>query len=218
MKNRTLTTGATLAAGTLVATALAMAPAHAEGTPDQHRAGTMSLAEVLAADGTRLDDNWKDFDIVEAAALTIIESKPDSPVALLTDGKVRLTAFVPTDAAFRKLVADLTGKRPSTERRTVTKLLGIADVDTLEAVLLYHVVPEATLTSPRVVAAAEDRARLTTAQGGKVQVRTIKGRLTLVDKDRDDRDPRVVTSAIDINRGNRQVAHGIDRVLRPGDL
>ena len=43
-------------------------------------------------------------------------------------------------------------------------------------------------------------------------------RITLVDQDRNDRDARVVLKAIDINKGNKQVAHGIDRVLRPIDL
>ena len=42
--------------------------------------------------------------------------------------------------------------------------------------------------------------------------------IRLVDKDRNDRDARVVLSAIDINKGNKQIAHGIFLVLRPIDL
>jgi hypothetical protein len=38
----------------------------------------------------------------------------------------------------------------------------------------------------------------------------------LIDADRNDRNPRIVR--FDINKGNKQVAHGIDRVLRPVDL
>ena len=42
--------------------------------------------------------------------------------------------------------------------------------------------------------------------------------ITLKDKDRNDQDPKVVLEALDLNKGNKQVAHGIDRVLRPIDL
>ena len=41
-------------------------------------------------------------------------------------------------------------------------------------------------------------------------------RVTLVDADRSDRNP--AANKFDINRGNKQIAHGIDRVLRPIDL
>jgi hypothetical protein len=38
----------------------------------------------------------------------------------------------------------------------------------------------------------------------------------LRDADRDDRNPYVVQP--NLNKGNRQIAHGINRVLRPTDL
>ena len=41
-------------------------------------------------------------------------------------------------------------------------------------------------------------------------------RVYLIDADRNDRNPRVVK--FDINEGDRQIAHAIDRVLRPVDL
>ena len=92
-------------------------------------------------------------------------------------------------------------------------------IDTVETVLLYHVVPGKTLTSPKVLKA--DGARLTTAQGGKIKV-DVKMKpslsITLKDRDKNDRDPQVVLKALDLNKGNKQVAHGIDRVLRPIDL
>jgi hypothetical protein len=40
----------------------------------------------------------------------------------------------------------------------------------------------------------------------------------LVDKDKDARDARAIPKFLDLNKGNRQVAHGLDRVLRPVDL
>jgi uncharacterized surface protein with fasciclin (FAS1) repeats len=85
-------------------------------------------------------------------------------------------------------------------------------------VLLYHVVAGTTLDSGKVLKA--DGAELTTAQGGTVTVKVSgsgkKTTVALVDQDPSSRDPRVIV--LDINKGNRQIAHGINRVLRPLDL
>jgi uncharacterized surface protein with fasciclin (FAS1) repeats len=208
---------AAVTAGALVATGLGLAGSAGAATTHD-RAGNRSLAVVLAKDGTRLDHNWQDFDILEQAVLAVIAAKPHSPVALLTDGSVRLTVFAPTDQAFRDLVGDLTGKRPGTEKKTLKALLKVADVNTIETVLLYHVVPGATLASPKVIKAAKARTKVKTAQGGTVKVVNRKGNITLVDKDPDLADPAVILNGIDINRGNKQIAHAIDRVLLPVDL
>jgi len=85
-------------------------------------------------------------------------------------------------------------------------------------VLLYHVVAGKTLTSPKVIKAAKAGTKLTTAQGGTVKVKERKGNITLVDKDPDLANPVVILNGIDINRGNKQVGHAIDRVLLPVDL
>lgn len=211
MKTRITTGLAALATAALTLTAVAPAQA---SEPAERKAGNRSLAKVLAADGNRLDRNWQDFDILEKGVLTVLKAKPDSAVALLTQGRKRATVFLPTDAAFRALVADLTGKKPRTERATVRALLKVADVDTLETVLLYHVVAGRTLTSPKVVASAGKR--LTTAQGGKVGIRVRGKKVIVSDLDKNDRNARVVV--VDINRGNKQVGHAVNRVLRPLDL
>ncbi len=181
--------------------------------------GETSLAEVLTSDGNRFDRNKKDFDIVTEAALAILAAKPESPVGLLADGSKRATVFAPTDQAFRLLLKDLTGDRVVKERKIFKKLVALAGVDTIETVLLYHVVPGKTLTSKKVHTA--DGAKLTPAAGAKIKVDVRKKpslRITLKDKDKDDRDPRVKLGLIDINPGNKPGAHGIDRVLRPIDL
>jgi uncharacterized surface protein with fasciclin (FAS1) repeats len=175
--------------------------------------GNRSLAQVLAAD-KGFDHNWSDFDILEKAVLTVLAAKPDSPVKVLTQGGTRLTAFIPTDRAFRRLVRDLTGNAPRTERGTFRAIAHLAGVDTLEAILLYHVVPGATVTSNKVVKL--NGAALTTAQGGTVTVQIRGGNVRLVDQDHNARNPKVI--AVDINKGNRQIAHAINRVLRPIDL
>jgi uncharacterized surface protein with fasciclin (FAS1) repeats len=149
--------------------------------------------------------------------LAVLAAKPDSPVGLLADGKQRLTAFAPTDAAFRHLTADLTGKRIKSERKVFKTLAGAAGIDTIEAVLLYHVVPGATITYKQALKA--NGAELQTAlDGATIKVKVRGKRVILVDKDKDSRNPRVIMRLRDINKGNKQIAHGIDRVLRPIDL
>src|SRR5215218_9362285 len=79
------------------------APAQAQPASEAAQRGNTSLAEVLGADGRKFDQKWGDFDIVEAAAFAVLDAKPKSPVGLLAAGSERLTAFVPTDKAFRAL-------------------------------------------------------------------------------------------------------------------
>jgi uncharacterized surface protein with fasciclin (FAS1) repeats len=204
----------------LAASALALGAVQATAPAAGARAiGEDSLAALLTSDGDTFDKDRSDFDIVTEAALAIVAAKPDSPVALLADGTQRLTVFAPTDQAFRLLAKDLTGQNIRSEEKIFEALVELAGVDTIETVLLYHVVPGKTLTSNKVLKA--DGARLATAQGGKVKVkvRTKPGvSVTLKDRDRDDEDPQAVLDALDLNKGNKQVAHGIDRVLRPIDL
>ena len=90
----------------------------------------------------------------------------------------------------------------------------MADVDTLETVLLYHVVPGKTLGSGKV--AKLDGAMAKTAAGLPVGIKVKGKKVILVDQDRNDRNPRVI--AVDINKGNKQIGHAINRVLRPIDL
>jgi len=154
-----------------------------------------------------------DFDVLTEAVLAVLAAKPGSPVKALTQGGTALTAFVPNDRAFRSLVTDLTGKRVASERAVFAAVAKLG-IDTVETVLLYHVVPGATLTSAQAL--KSDDARLKTAQGGVLVVDVTGRAIALRDRDRNDTDPRVV--AVDLNKGNRQIAHAIDRVLRPADL
>lgn len=212
MKRLTGSIAALAAAATVFAT---VGPVGAANAAPKER----SLVKVLTSDGNHFDKNKGDFDIVTEAALAVVKAKPDSPVAVLADGSVKLTAFVPTDQAFRHLAKDLTGKELRSEKRIFNTLVRAAGVDTIEQVLLYHVVPGAKINAKKALKA--DGAELTTAQGATITVKVRKGqkpRITLVDQDRNDRNPRVVLSKVDINKGNKQIAHGIDRVLRPVDL
>jgi hypothetical protein len=200
--------------GLATTAAIAAAPAATAADP-----GTRSLAAVLTSDGNKFDGNWYDYDIVTEAVLAVLGAKPKSPVGLLTDGTVPLTAFIPNDRAFQVLAYDLTKKWPTTEEKTFTALVGAVGVDAIEQVLLYHVVPGAAITKKAAVNA--NGATLTTAQGGTIGVRVYNKYLPVVelrDKDTNDVNPFLNPRALDLNAGNAQVAHGIVFVLRPLDL
>jgi uncharacterized surface protein with fasciclin (FAS1) repeats len=205
---------------TAVAAALALAAAAGLATagPSSAAQGHRSLAKLLTSDGNTFDKNKNDFDIVTQAVLAVLAAKPDSPVGVLTKGRQRVTAFVPTDQAFRVAAYDLTGRWLVKEKKVFTALAALG-IDTIETVLLYHVVVGKTLTSDKVLAA--DGAAVTTAQGGAVTVDVINpntGLVRLQDLDPDDVDPFTVPKLLDLNKGNKQVAHGISYVLRPADL
>ena len=201
------------AAGTALAAPTAMASGYA---------GTTPLSDVLLADGDTFDDNIWDYDIVTQAALTVIEATGgDTDVALLTQGDVALTAFIPRDIAFYRLVEDLTGTWPSSEEEAFEVVASLG-VDTVEKVLLYHVVPGGPIDSTAALGA--DGARLVTADDGNTFKVNVINRangsfgIKLVDQDPDLRNPWVIKTQLDINAGNKQLAHGISRVLIPVDL
>jgi uncharacterized surface protein with fasciclin (FAS1) repeats len=214
----TLALGATTAlaapaANAAPAPAKAAAAASASTTGTHHRLGTRSLVTVLLADKSGFDRNSKDFDILTAAVKAVLAAKPKSAVGVLADGKVRLTAFIPNDNAFRLLVKDLSGKTYKNEANVFKAVAGLG-IPTVEKVLLYHVVPGATITAR--TALGSNNALLRTAEGAAIKVRVTRTGLFLQDKDPNARNPQVI--AVDINKGNRQIAHAINRVLRPLDL
>ena len=114
-------------AAVAVASGLAVAPLALAGPAAQAAPGTTSLAEVLLADTRKgqptFDSKGKDFDILTAAVLAVLGSDPYSPVSLLADGDVRLTAFIPTDAGFARTAKDL-GITARNEERLTNKLVG----------------------------------------------------------------------------------------------
>ena len=206
---------AAVATAALVAAGLGAGPAQATGKKPLK---TRSLAAVLTADKSGFDHKGHDYDVLTAAVKAVLKAKPTSKVGVLADGKTALTAFLPNDRAFQLLVKDITkAKKLPGEKKAFTAVAGLG-IDTVESVLLYHVVPGATVT--RKAALKSDNAKLATAAGSKIKV-DVYGprrhkRIALIDADRSDRNPRV--NRFDINKGNRQIAHGIDRVLRPIDL
>ncbi|MEV6283814.1 fasciclin domain-containing protein [Kribbella sp. NPDC051770] len=161
-----------------------------------------------------------DYDVLTQAVGAVLAAKPNSPVKVLADGTVPLTAFLPSDRAFQLLAKDLTGKWYRSESQLFSGLATTLGVDTIESVLLYHVIPGATIGSR--TALKSDGAKLTTAlPGGTLEVDVLSKRyrlIRLIDADRNDADPLLNPYALDINKGNKQIAHGIWLVLRPLDI
>ena len=173
--------------------------------------GNASLASILTAKSSFDKDN-SNYDILTAAVLAVLKAKPDSSVKVLTDGKVALTAFIPNDGAFKSLVRALTKKPVTSEQSAFNTVAGLG-IGTVEQILLYHVVPGATIVSEAALKA--NGAVLKTALAGKTIKVTARGSLIqLVDYNKL-QNPKVILKQTDINRGNVQVAHGIDFVLLP---
>ena len=169
------------------------------------------------ADGDTFDNNSGDFDfdIVTEAAKAVLAAKPSSAVKVLTDGTKPVTAFIPTDKAFRTLAWNLSGNWITSEQGVFNAVAGLG-IPAVEKVLLYHVVPKATIDA--ATALKSNGAQLNTAAGLTlgVQTRPAQGIVQLVDKDTNYFNPVVI--APDINKGDKQIAHGISLVLRPMDL
>lgn len=174
--------------------------------------GSNSLAAVLTAKNS-FDSNKNNFDIVTAAVLAVLKAKPESDVAILTDGNIPVTAFIPNDGAFLNLVTALTGKAPKSEKAAFTAVAGLG-IPTVESILKYHVVQGDPILSPAALKA--NGAQLHSTLDGKLIKVTVKGtKITLGDSNKKLKDPVVVLSRVDLNKGNLQVAHGINAVLLP---
>lgn len=174
--------------------------------------GSNSLAAVLTAKNS-FDSNKNNFDIVTAAVLAVLKAKPASDVAILADGNIPVTAFIPNDGAFLNLVTALTGKAPKNERAAFATVAGLG-IPTVESILKYHVVQGDPILSPAALKA--NGAQLHTTLDGKLIKVTVKGtKITLGDYNNKLKNPSVVLSRVDLNKGNLQVAHGINAVLMP---
>lgn len=175
----------------------------------------VSLGSILLADtsGPELRDaNGDDYDILLAQVLRVLEAKPDSPVGVLLDPTVALTAFLPNDDAF--LATGLLPGRVTNEQAFNRRLSTAFTVDEIEQVLLGHVVVGQTLDSSVVV--ESDGASLTTAAGTTLTIDVRDdGTIAVVDDAEGNRDALLVLDAIDINLGQVQIGHTVDRVLLP---
>ncbi|MCZ3388211.1 MAG: fasciclin domain-containing protein [Actinomycetia bacterium] len=183
-------------------------------SPAQAAAGTNSLGDVLLADTVEgqpsFDKKGGDFDILTAAVLAVLGDNADSSVKVLLDGTTTLTAFLPTDAAFERTGGDL-GITAKNEANLTGKLVDALGLSNIEQILLYHVAPGVKINANAV--ADSDGAKLDMANGQTVGVNVTNDGIFLKDKNQDVANAKVVVT--DINKGNKQIAHAINRVLLP---
>jgi len=205
-----------LASMSLLISITATVPAQAAVRPD---IGTNSLQAFFTADGDQFDTKWNDFDVATEITAKVLSAKPGSALKAVTNGNVALTAFVPTDRAFRKFVRDLTGVRVATEQATFDALVNHATVDQLEKLMLSQIVPNATLRVKKL--RAMNGAVLSTMSGSRIRIKAFTGRfhrVVIADQDRNDQNAWILPFKRNLNRGNLQLAQGVDRVIRPVDL
>jgi uncharacterized surface protein with fasciclin (FAS1) repeats len=183
----------------------------------QQAAPTQTLAQILLSDSAGddangFDNNPWDFDIVTQAVLLY----PDL-VDAASNPDATLTVFLPTDAAFRSLVKDLTGQRLRSESEVFGAVASLG-LDTVKTVLTYHIILGSAIDY--ATARHSDGVALTTLQGGSLTV-DVRGRrcgsVRLIDNDPNARDAKVVIPNVG-GEATNGFAHGIDRVLRPIDL
>ena len=175
----------------------------------------VSLGSILLADTSGPENqnaNGDDYDILLAQVLRVLEAKPESPVGILLDPTVELTAFLPDDAAF--LATGLLPGRVRNEVALVSRLEDNVTVDEIEQLLLGHVVIGPVLDSP--VVAYLDGQSVETAAGTMLTVAVrADGSIAIQDQRAGNRDALLVPTAVDINIGQVQVGHTVDRVLQP---
>jgi uncharacterized surface protein with fasciclin (FAS1) repeats len=204
MKKLKRTASAALALG------LMFSPISANAADDALK--SMPLTEVLNLQGAAFDRNSADFDIFTWVFMDVWGQLPNSPVEAISKGDTALTAFVPTDAAFRNLVKYLTGKTLKSERAVANAVMSLG-AETVEKVILYHVIVGDPILSPDALKA--NGAKLNAASGETVGVKVSGTTIALIDKVKKHKNPVVILSAVDINKGNKQVAHAINQVLLP---
>jgi uncharacterized surface protein with fasciclin (FAS1) repeats len=172
----------------------------------------LPLTEVLNLDNPKFDKSWGDFDVFTSVFLDVWIAKPKSAVSAISDGTVKLTAFVPTDKAFQRLVKALTGKKLKSEKAVADAVMSLG-ANTVEKVILYHVVLGDPILSPAALQA--NGAQLATAGGETLGVQVNGTTINLIDKSDATKNALVILSKVDINKGTTQVAHGINQVLLP---
>lgn len=151
------------------------------------------------------------FSILVDVLFLLDESIPGSDlVGTLSDPSQDLTVFAPTNDAFGALAADLGFAGDVTDSAAVTTFLveNVA-VETLNEIVLYHVLPES-LSSGDLAADADGA--VPTLQGASIGTGSLP---TLVDGEPDLLDPSLIATDIEADNG---VVHVIDRVLLPIDL
>ncbi|MFM1789606.1 MAG: hypothetical protein RLZZ12_955 [Actinomycetota bacterium] len=179
---------------------------------EEESLNSMPLTEVLDLRYASFDNDFSDFDVFTDLWMRVWGELPESPIQAISQGNTALTAFVPTDRAFQRVVTFLTGKTYKSEARIANAVMSLG-AKTVEKVILYHVVVGDPILSPAALQA--NGANLNAASGETIGVRVSGTNIRLVDKSKKHTNALVLLRAVDINKGNKQVAHAISQVMLP---
>ena len=180
---------------------------------------TSLLASLLtsggAVDGVHI--NPKNYDVYTSLVSLFIQNSiaPKSSDLYLLVGNTPLTAFLPTDAAFQQLAAQLTGKTSTSVQGIVTDLSSLGKQG-LEQLWEYSIVPGSEIFAGAALKA--NGKRLATGLAGKsIKVSVVGSSISLGDYSKNP-DAKVILSQVDVNKKNKAVGHGVDSVPLPFEL
>jgi uncharacterized surface protein with fasciclin (FAS1) repeats len=222
LRKRIGTTAAATIAATGVAFGLA-APASANATTPDPSSFIGKLAASYNDPSKSSDGNPYDFDIVTQAALDTGLADLTKPDQLA--GLTKFTLFAPNDRAFEVLANEKGLLGPNyrygakVDETAVYAAVLKLGVPAIQAVLSYHVLPNAKVTGKQVLSGPFTQ-RLTMANNQKLRV-TVLSRsarfpvIVLGDQDGKFFNDQVVKSKIDAVQTKNTVVHGISDVLLP---
>jgi hypothetical protein len=173
--------------------------------------GNKSITTILLNDLSGIDNNWNDADITLQLLQRVLREIPDSDVAHLADGRKNMTFFMPTDRAFRHFVRELTGMNPGSELNVYNYLMQMS-TKSIESVLLHHMVQGDPMYFSDLK--NSEKTILGNYADLKLEYRRLnESTIRLIDGNRKFKNATLIYEFSDINDGNKQVVHQIDRVL-----
>ena len=206
---------ASVAAAAVSVVALAPAAASADESAP-------TLVEILTSDSDKdnkhgFDRRWWDFDIVTEALIATNGLNGLVDVASMDDPDI--TAFIPTDLAFKRAIRELGGPWIWNERKAFNWLVENLGVEQISAVLQYHIVvagdPNPPVAISFAIAKQADGAVLTTVFGPDLEV-DVRGRWWKRVQLIDNLDRRVTVVRPNVGgEASNGYAHGINKVLLP---
>lgn len=163
------------------------------GTKDAAKPASQSSSEA-SSEASQPTSDIVDLAVATPDLSTLVTAVKAAGLVDTLKGEGPFTVFAPTNDAFSKLPAG-----------TLDSLLKPENVDQLKAILTYHVVPAAALSTD-----LSDGQELTTVQGAKLTVNIADGKVTLTDAKGNK--STVVKADIKAKNG---VVHVIDSVVLP---
>lgn len=177
------------------------------------------FVSFIAAQAQKKDG---DFNVIGNVVLALVQAGKLSGADVDALKTAQLTAFLPTDRAFRQLVADLSAKRlwQVREDEVIPFLVSALPLDTIAAVVKYHIFPSGKVDYRTALSLDTNRGLgtavyITMYNGGTLGVDRRWYFLQLVDSGTAlgiANRPWVVRA--DIDAGNA-IVHGISAVLLP---